>query len=140
MVAARTPMELTERRQRALELRKIGYDYRSIAKALEIDVKTAYKDVNKGLAAAKEHLRETAEEVLNIELQRLDAMQAAIMPKALKGDRAAIETVLKLQERRSKYLGLDAAGKLEIAGRGVVINLTPADMTPIPAEDTNGRN
>lgn len=128
--------ESAERRQKALELRKNGYDYRTIAKALNTTVKTAYLDVQKCLAEIRANTHETAEDVLELELKRLDIAQAALMPKVRDGDPRAIDTLMRVQERRAKYLGLDAANKLEITGRGIIINLTPADFLP-PTQDQN---
>ena len=128
--------ESAERRQKALELRKNGYDYRTIAKALNTTVKTAYLDVQKCLAEIRANTHETAEDVLELELKRLDIAQAALMPKVRDGDPRAIDTLMRVQERRAKYLGLDAANKLEITGKGIIINLTPADFLP-PTQDQN---
>ena len=126
--------ESAERRQKALELRKNGYDYRTIAKALNTTVKTAYLDVQKCLAEIRANTHETAEDVLELELKRLDIAQAALMPRVREGDPRAIDTLMRVQERRAKYLGLDAANKLEITGKGIIINLTPADFLP-PTQD-----
>ena len=128
--------ESAERRQKALELRKNGYDYRTIAKALNTTVKTAYLDVQKCLEEIRANTHETAEDVLELELKRLDIAQAALMPRVREGDPRAIDTLMRVQERRAKYLGLDAANKVEITGKGVIINLTPADFLP-PAQEQN---
>jgi len=45
--------------------------------------------------------------VLQLELERLDAMQAAIWDDAMNGHLGAIDRVLKIMERRAKLLGLD---------------------------------
>jgi len=126
--------ESAERRQKALELRKNGYDYRTIAKALNTTVKTAYLDVQKCLEEIRANTHETAEDVLELELKRLDIAQAALMPRVREGDPRAIDTLMRVQERRAKYLGLDAANKVEISGKGIIINLTPADFLP-PAQE-----
>jgi len=126
--------ESAERRQKALELRKNGYDYRTIAKALNTTVKTAYLDVQKCLEEIRANTHETAEDVLELELKRLDIAQAALMPRVREGDPRAIDTLMRVQERRAKYLGLDAANKVEITGKGIIINLTPADFLP-PAQE-----
>jgi hypothetical protein len=128
--------ESAERRQKALELRKDGYDYRTIAKTLNTTVKTAYLDVQKCLAEIRANTHETAEDVLELELKRLDIAQAALMPRVKDGDPRAIDTLMRVQERRAKYLGLDAANKVEISGKGIIINLTPADFLP-PAQEQN---
>ena len=129
-------LKALERRQKALELRKNGYDYKTIAKALDVTVKTAFLDVKSCLDEIRKNTHETAEDILELELKRLDIAQAALMPRVRDGDPRAIDTLMRVQERRAKYLGLDAANKLEITGKGIIINLTPADFLP-PTQDQN---
>lgn len=47
------------------------------------------------------------------EVARLDRLQAAHWMNALRGDARATEMVLKISDRRSKLLGLDAPQKVE---------------------------
>ncbi len=56
-------------------------------------------------------LQEPAENLRQLELERLDAMLTAIWPQALNGYLGAIDRVLKIIERRSKLLGLENAGQ-----------------------------
>ena len=46
-------------------------------------------------------------ELLNLEVTRLDALQAAVWDDAMTGDVRAVEAALKLVQARSKLLGLD---------------------------------
>jgi len=64
------PLEIAARRAEAARLRGEGWAYRDIAKELDIDVHTAHDDVK---AAVKAIVREPAEDVMALELQRLDA-------------------------------------------------------------------
>jgi hypothetical protein len=48
------------------------------------------------------------------ELVTLDDLQGAVIAKALGGDLQAIWAVLKVMDRRSKLLGLDAPEKQEV--------------------------
>jgi len=50
---------------------------------------------------------EQADELQALELSRLDALHYAVWDKALSGDIKAIETSLRVIERRVKVLGLD---------------------------------
>jgi len=58
-------------------------------------------------------IQERAKELLALELSRLDQMMQALWPKARRGHLGAIDRVLRVMERRSRYLGLDAPTKLE---------------------------
>ena len=99
-------------RQRALNLRRSGASFQSIADQLGIGKSTAHKCVTTALAAVRRENYSLAEEVMVLEANRLDAMQLGIWPAVLQGDLPAIQTVLKIMERRAKLLGLDAPTKV----------------------------
>ena len=52
-----------------------------------------------------------------MELERLSMMGAGIWAQATSGDFNAIDRYLKIMERRAKYLGLDAAVRINIEER-----------------------
>lgn len=108
-------MTLAKQREHdALELRTRGCTYDQISKALGITRQGAADCVKRALAALKSDTEEKAEEVRDLELRRLDKMLQIAEAAAEGGDLAAIDRVLRIQERRSKYLGLDAPAKSEI--------------------------
>lgn len=100
-----------DRQVKALELRRMGKGYAEIAAALGIGLASAHRYVKSGLAEAKAQIEGSAAELKAEELSRLDAMLAAIWPDARKGGGAAIDRVLRIMERRSKLLGLDAPSR-----------------------------
>ena len=101
----RSRLALRERQRQALELRKAGETYQQIADALGYKSKCgAYKAVE---GALREVIREPAEAVRELELQRLDAMLAALWPLMQTGNIQALAGCLKISERRAKLLGLD---------------------------------
>lgn len=105
-----------ERVQQEVKLRKLGFTYREIGEQLGIDHTVVFDDVKRELDKS---LKETAEDINSIrqmELDRIDSVLPKIMMSARSGDLKAIDTMLKLMDRRSKYLGLDAAQKQEQAG------------------------
>lgn len=107
---------IIERRANALKLRRAGAHYRTIAQQCGVSVETAYADVQAELAALRSVTEQDAEVIRDLELRRLDDYMLALAPKAQRGDVSAITACLRVQERRSKYLGLDAAIKQEIIG------------------------
>jgi len=116
-----------ERQRQALELRKGGVDYQTIANRLGYKWPSgAHKAV---MSALKAVIREPAEDVLALELARLDALFFTLWPKARAGDTAAIDRVLRIMERRAKYLGLDAPIKIDL-GAIVEEMATRHDLTP----------
>jgi hypothetical protein len=104
-----------ERQLYALELRREGKSFPQIARELGYrSVAGAYDAV---MGALRETLREPAEQVRALELERLDQMLDAIWPTALTGSIPAQAQVLRLMERRAKYLGLDAPARVDVEQR-----------------------
>jgi hypothetical protein len=108
---------VAERQRRALEARLAGVTYERIARALGYrNASGAWKAVARGMARS---LREPAEAVRLLELERLDRLLAGIWGRATGGpdrpaDLAALDRVLKIMERRSRLLGLDAPLHLDL--------------------------
>lgn len=106
-----------KRRSQAIALRLAGMDYQTIAERLDYaDRGAASKDVHRALEANLEAESVAAATLRELEVQRLDRMQAAAWAKAAKGDLKAIETVLKVIDRRARLLGLDRPARTEITG------------------------
>ena len=92
-----------KRDRSALELRKAGASVDRIADALD------FADVDEASAAIQRALHDAPaiDDAHRLELERLDAMQRALWPAALKGNRPAVESCLSIMERRARLLGLD---------------------------------
>lgn len=106
---------IAERRAKVLELRKQGLSSRKIALALApMGIKAAYNTVSEDIRAVMGDLaRETNESALEcraMELQRLDALQAALWDRAIGAagevDLNAADRVLRIIRQRSELLGL----------------------------------
>ena len=90
----------------AFELRKAGASYELIAEKLNYaNAKSAENSIRATLQ--RKYKPEDVEEVVQMELARLDALQLVAWRRAKDGDLNAIDRILKIMERRSKYLGLD---------------------------------
>lgn len=117
---AKTHLAYLERQQVALEMRKQGFTFREIAAHLDCSVNAAHKMVKKAVANINDRLDESAAEVKTIELERLDRILVRLWRQAVPSDvnqppnLKAVEQVLKIMDRRAKYLGLDAAQKHEV--------------------------
>ncbi|MEY9876628.1 hypothetical protein ABH931_006138 [Streptacidiphilus sp. MAP12-33] len=136
---------LPERDAEFLRLRKRGLAYRAIAAETGYDVKTVHEAVKNAMAAITE---EPAQEVRQLELERLDDMWMAVMQvleakhfkvsdgrlvrlgdEPLEDDApvlAAVDRLLRIQERRSKLLGLDSAQRVDMSG-GVTYEIVGVD-------------
>jgi len=107
-------MTLAKQREKdALELRTRGFTYEAIGEALGMSLSGAADAVRRALQALKSETAEKAEEVRDLELRRLDKMLRIAEAAADQGELGAIDRILRIQERRSKYLGLDAPAKTE---------------------------
>lgn len=94
------------RRAEAFALRRQGQSYEFIANYFGVSPRTVSTWVEE---AIREVPKEEAEALRNLELARLDAVLAPQMRLALAGDGYAVDRVLRIMERRAKYLNLDAA-------------------------------
>lgn len=101
-----------ERRVKSLELRKMGWSYRRIGKALGVAGKTAFQDVRDALEALRQEQDGLAEDILALELERLDDMLVTALKQAIGGRLEAIDRVLRIMDRRARFLGTDAPSKI----------------------------
>lgn len=119
----------------AARLRARSMTYQQIGDALGVTKQSAFAMVKRALS---DTLKEPADQVRQLELDKLDAMEAAALaimerqhwahsngklvymgeePLVDDGPAlAAVNTLLKVQERRSKLLGLDSPTKLAVTG------------------------
>lgn len=109
---AKEEVTRAERIGKAIEYRKSGAAYRTIANALGVSPSAAHSYVKEGLDIYRETAREQAAILVELEQQRLDAIQAANWANAMQGSKTAADTVLRVMERRAKLLGLDAPTKI----------------------------
>lgn len=94
-----------EREKRVLELRRAGVTFDAIAEQLAFaDRGAAYKAFTRALART---LQQPAAELRELELDRLDRLQAAVWAAAMRGDLKAIDRILRIAERRARLMGLD---------------------------------
>jgi hypothetical protein len=108
---------MLEREAQMLEMRKMGYTYSQIAERYNISTPKAYRIVQRAIDRYRAKVIESAEQLLQMELMRLDALLVTHMPRALEGDQASTRRVLEIIALQAKLLGLDHAAML------------PADVT-----------
>lgn len=127
---------------KALELRKAGYTYAEIAKALKFsNGGAAYKAVQRVMTEA---VIESAKELKEIELARLDEMFSPIWTQAIQGNQKAIQTALMIMARRAKLMGLDQ-DNVKVEGEGTIQLLWDAPSilqkeTPITRDDSKPKS
>lgn len=96
-----------EREAEAFELRKRGLGYRAIGRELGVTMQAAHAMVKRVLQGLSEETKEHAMDVLELELSRIDELIGALWEKAKSGHESSIDRVLRLMDRRARYLGLN---------------------------------
>lgn len=105
-----TQAESAETTAQMLELRKKGWTYRAIGEKYGMSAPSAYERVKKALYNT---VAEPAEDLRQMELERLDDLYTKLSAKIEAGDVRAISTALSIMDRRAKMLGIDAPMKVE---------------------------
>lgn len=97
-----------ERRRKAVEMRLSGLDWQTIADKLKYASRgAANKDVSRAVDLLTREVVTAAAELRDLELLRLDRLQAAMWRDAMNGDDKAVRAILRIMDRRARLLGLD---------------------------------
>ncbi len=103
-----------ENRAKAWEFRKMGASYEAIGKKLGVSHEAVRRYIQQSLDRLKADELKDAAEWRRLELARLDDLLIALPPRALRGELAVVDRVLRIQERRARLLGLDAPSKVAL--------------------------
>lgn len=124
------PVRLTreQRRVEALNYRASGYDYREIAQALGVSVKTVYYDVQDALTYLRKYERVLAEDVRALHMNRMSKMVSYLWPAVERGETYSIAQVMNIMAREAKMLGLDAPEQVDINIRRPLIEATTEEL------------
>lgn len=111
-----------ERRYKSLTLRMGGKSYRAIGKIIGISEAQAHRDVQDALHENIERHDGDIRKLRELESERLDRLWANLWPRMFVEHDGArllnydtIDRLLKISERRSKLLGIDKPGKIDVA-------------------------
>ncbi|MFE2994095.1 helix-turn-helix domain-containing protein [Nocardia sp. NPDC059246] len=102
--------DVQQRRKRALELRLSGLNQTQIAEEMGLHKSTISDYIQHALA---DITREKADEYLQIELSRLDAMWVGIWKDATHGDTWKIDRALAIIDQRARLTGSYKAAELK---------------------------
>jgi hypothetical protein len=112
--ASKQRLASVDRAVQAIELRRAGLTFQQIADRLGyMNRAGAWHAVQTGLRMA---LETPSRELIGLEVERLDALQASVWDRALGGDMKAIDRVISIMRRRAKLLGLDAPRAVAVGG------------------------
>lgn len=107
-----------------ISLIKEGYTYEEIGNKHEekygkkVSKQAVHECVKRHIEKYREILQEETKDIVFIELERLNSLYKFAYSKVKKGDLKAIDYCLKIMERRSRLIGLDAPEKQEIENTG----------------------
>ena len=114
----------------AMTLRMEGMTFEEIARQLGYAGKQgAYDAVRRSL---REVIREPAEELIRLDLERLDVLWGPQYSNAQSGDVQAMAACMKIMERRARMLGLDTPAKPEAPESGTVADALRAIADKMP--------
>ena len=100
----------------AMPMRIAGASYEMIGQKLGFSRQYAHKLISGHLQQLAAENRDSFTELQELELGRLDRLLLGVWNAAISGDPQSIDRTLKIMERRSKLLGLDAPERKEISG------------------------
>jgi len=131
--------EVAEQKAEVYRLTLKGWTRRKIAEELGISLGTVQNRLDE---AIKETVLPLAEDVRKQQLDRLDTYLVSLDAKIEKGDDKAINTALRIEERRARLLGLDAPQQLSqtITAAPEVLTLIEAARARQEAEEAVLRN
>tara|TARA_R110000868_G_scaffold73093_4_gene212369 strand:- start:3974 stop:4471 length:498 start_codon:yes stop_codon:yes gene_type:complete len=100
-----------DKENNVLALRAQSFTWRAIAE--QVGYASGSGALKAYMRAVKRQQKEPVEAALYMELERLDEMQSVYWEPAIQGNMRAGEFVLKIMDRRAKFLGLDAPTKIQ---------------------------
>jgi len=106
--------DILERQSLSLEFRKCGMTYRDIAKRTGVSFQQAHRDVNDELQRLRDANLSSADELRQLELERLDRAIAGMMHWIDAGSPIHVQALVKCIQERSKLLGLYEPEKQQV--------------------------
>jgi len=101
-----TSTSATTLQRRIIELRLDGQSFEEIAVNLDVPTADVIGHLIEALKRIPDLLEEESCTICALELHRLDALQYALREKAAAGDPAAIDSILRVMQRRAKLAGI----------------------------------
>lgn len=109
-----TKDEVLARRTIVADLTLNGWSGPQIAQRLDVHHSTVYDDLVHIRDQWLQNQTHTYDQWVARELQRLDYLEEKLASRLYRGDPAAIQVAIRIQERRTKYLGLDSPTRITV--------------------------
>jgi len=104
----------TVRKLEALKMRLESATFEEIGDKLDISRQAAHQLVATALADLRADVNETADDLRQVEMLKLDALERGLIKKANKGNIPAVLAMLKIMAKRDALVGLDALTESEV--------------------------
>lgn len=129
----------TKKREQIVDLRIQGYSYADIGRMVGVSRDHAHSVVKDYMTEFRERMTDSLKHAVTIEVERLDQCIRVMYAKVLSsGDCDAARTLSTLMQRKSSYLGLDKAGKIEVDHKKVYVGVSPDDWTKMSEANQDG--
>lgn len=106
--------QIENRRSTVADLYLNGWQITRIARHLNVDRGTIYNDLAAIRTEWKANQTQSYGDRVARELERDDYLESKIAHRIDTGDLVAVQTALRIQERRAKYLALDAPTRVVV--------------------------
>lgn len=124
-------VEVSERRNKAVQMRIAKIDYQTIADRLGYQNRSyACRDISRALQQARAEEDRSIDMYKEQELAGLDRAQAAIWARVLSGELEAIDRYVRIVQTRCRLLGLFAPTKHQI----ITMDLLEQEITRLESE------
>lgn len=127
--ASQSQMEITQRRRTVSANLLAGLTYTEIGRALNVSKATITSDKKAILAEWRAQYAQAADQLVTLQLRRLDVLLNAIWERARNGDERAIDKALAIIDRQNEILGVTKAALIE-ANVTVPIQIVEVNRLP----------
>lgn len=119
-MSAQRRVAVAERHTQAVQLAASGLSYDVIAQRLGYTHRSAARKAVTGALQAR--TVEAVDELRELEVGRLDALQEGLWERALGGEQRAVDSVLRIITARVRLLGLDQFEDKPVLGGGRLVS------------------
>lgn len=109
-------LAIAKRREQATKLRVAGWTEREIAGHLKCSVGTVHSDLDAVLIDTQQSAVSSMARHKAVSLARLERATKGLWSGIENGDLDAVRELVRIEARRAKVVGFDAADKLEMSG------------------------
>ena len=127
---SQSEMEITQRRKTISANLLAGLTYAEISRALNISKATITSDKKAILAEWRQHYAQEIDQLVALQLRRLDVLLNAIWEKARNGDERAIDKALAIMDRQNEILGVTKAPLMET---NVIVPIQIVEVNRLPS-------